>query len=153
MSTRSPPHRCQPDSCEPTPGNAPSSLCEDAEPTPFVRSSRQSAHSAYGCRWQCTVQWGLLLLRFSCYTPYGWWGVVFWVLRYIYRYGFSHFPWGPRLESSLGGQITRRAHPMLTQWVSHRLRRLTQALRPQMCAPSVGHTKGSTYLPRPTTSF
>jgi len=27
-----------------------------------------------------------------------WWGVVFWVKKYTYRYGFIHSLWSPRLE-------------------------------------------------------
>ena len=62
-------------------------------------------------------------------------------MRYIYRYGFIHFRWGPRLESSLGGMqsmiaVTTTGSLKVKLRVSHRWRRPTQALSPSGASPA-----------------
>jgi len=56
-------------------------------------------------------------------------------MKYTYRYGFIHLPVESQTRNPLGSQVTRRAYskPEYPRAeVGH-----TQALRPQMCAPSV----------------
>ena len=100
---------------------------------------------------------GIASVSVFMYTPYSWWGVDFslrtigkaspalsgmiWVMRYIYRYGFSHFRWGPRLESSLGGMqsmiaVTTTGSLKVKPRVSHRWRRPTQARSPSGASPA-----------------